>query len=93
MRDEPGGPERAWSASAAEIVLESIIRQETGDLDRPHVVCISDGDDVPAAVMGPYPDAMAAAAAAEQQRASDLRELGESADRRYELRVLLAPVL
>lgn len=87
------GPERPWQAAALELLRESIVSQAMSDLDRPHIVLISDPDLDLTFVLGPFPDALSAMVGADAQRREDLRELGDGDRRSYRVLVLLPPVL
>lgn len=85
-------PDGVWQAPALEILRESIVREAMNDLDRPHIVLISDVQLDTTVVMGPFPDALTASVAADRQRREDDRELGGSVSRTYRVFVLFPPV-
>ena len=76
---------------AIRLIQELLVQDAMHDLDRPHVVLISDSSWETVTVIGPFPDAMAATVAADAQRAEDIRELGPSPSRSYLVSLLFPP--
>ncbi|WP_344045961.1 hypothetical protein [Nocardioides panacihumi] len=76
---------------AIRLIRELLVQDAMHDLDRPHVVLISDSSWETVTVIGPFPDAMAATVAADAQRAEDIRELGPSTSRSYLVSLLFPP--
>jgi hypothetical protein len=91
MDDPYGGDGEASNVSPAmlQILWERLVAEELADSDRPHVLISSDAETDSMTVTGPYPNGMAAAAAAEIEHANDLSRLG--IERIYRLAPLLPP--
>jgi hypothetical protein len=83
-------PTRLSEAFALSVVMDGVVRSEVEDLDRPHVVLVEmAGTQM---IIGPYPTALEAVYAAEQERISHAEELGPDPDRSYRVQRLLAPM-
>ena len=76
---------------ALRLIQELLVQDAMHDLDRPHVVLISDSSWETVTVIGPFPDAFAATVAADAQRVEDIRELGPSPSRSYLVSLLFPP--
>lgn len=79
------------TAPMLEAVTAYLVRDALEELDRPHVLLIVDGNGQASYVAGPFPDALAAATAAESERRIDEVELGAANGRTYSVKPLLAP--
>lgn len=91
MQRPDSQPER-FDAIIADLLRSKIVSQEIEDLDRPHVVIVSDGPTGDQFVLGPFPDGYAALCAAEQERLNDACELDVTIGRSYRVHLLLDPV-
>jgi hypothetical protein len=76
---------RAVQAALADF----LVRDALEELDRPHVVVVTAPDSV--CVIGPYPDALAAVVAAEQERHGQETALGDVSGRAYDVHPLCDP--
>jgi hypothetical protein len=84
-------PER-FDATEADLLREKFISQEIEDMDRPHVVIVSDGPEGDQFVLGPFRDAFEALCAAEHERMNDACELDFTTGRSYRVHLLLDPI-
>lgn len=62
---DSGEPEPAWTADAAARFLDHLVRAGVDELDQPHVVVCADPSTGARSYLGPYPDALSAAVAAQ----------------------------
>lgn len=86
----PGPLGDAEPSEVAKLVAEYLIRQESCEVDRPHVVMIEDHTLGIVHVIGPFANGFEALAAAEDERETDLESLGD-VGRTYSVRLLLDP--
>ncbi len=68
------------------LVVESIVREELGDLDRPHLVICTQRGSSAVTYLGPFANGVEAVVAAEHQRESAVRQ-GE-----HDSRFAVAPI-
>lgn len=95
--DEPdsGEPGPAWTAEVAARLIEHLVRSGVDELDQPHVVVCTDPATGSSSYLGPYPDALSAAVAAEVGRevaATDADPRAGDADPLTHLRFTVAPL-
>jgi hypothetical protein len=92
VESERPRPGQDWQAVAVETLRETLVREAMEDLDRPHVVLVGDVELGLTLVLGPFPDALTAAVAADAQRREDDRELGPSSVRTYRVSLIFPPM-